>query len=98
MTVHVFIFVYCEVVRAEGGNISGGDTQRGIMRVIIIPDNTCYAPSQWLHGPDMTMSNYVIQSPDSLLSPPFPDSMIRDGNISILSRIFRKGYITLNRN
>ena len=44
----------------------------GIMPVMIIPDNTCYAPPHWLHGhkvgSGLTMSNYVIQSPDYPLS------------------------------
>lgn len=26
------------------------EERRGIMPVMIIPDNTCYAPPQWLHG------------------------------------------------
>ena len=41
---------------------------------------------------ELTMSNYVIQSPDPLLSQPFPDSINPDENTSILS-IERRKYI-----
>ena len=59
-------------MRAEDDSIGGVEVEGDIMRVMIIPDNTCYAPPQWLHGhragSGLTMSNYAIQSPDYPLS------------------------------
>ena len=75
--------------------------RRGIIRVMIIPRITLVMlllnGSMARTRSELTMSNYVIQSPDPLLSQPFPDSINPDENISILS-IERRKYIenTLN--
>ena len=80
--------IWC--VRADDGNIGWWHPapRRGIMRVMIIPDNTCYAPPHWLHGQGPVWANNVKLChivPRLSIVRPFPDSINRDENISILS-------------
>ena len=70
---------------------------RGIMPVMIIPDNTCYAPPQWLHGQDPVWADNVKLChtvPRLPIVTPFPDSINRDANISILLSIEKENENT----